>query len=225
MKISIIIPTLNESSSLEHTLRKIRKFSPHEILVGDGGSADDTLEIARNFGARIIPSKRGRSHQMNSAAGEASGDILLFLHADTFLEPQGYKKMQEVMRDGDLAGGAFSLRLNSRKLSLRVISRLATWRSKFFNLVYGDQAIFVRREIFHKTGGYSPLPICEDLDFFLKLKKCGKTTLLDEQSHTSARRWMTEGVASTTMRNIAIATLFLLGFPPEAMARWYRVIR
>lgn len=225
MKISVIIPTLNESKTLESVLQKIQRCSPHEILVSDGGSADDTLDIARRSGARIISSPRGRADQMNSAAREASGDVLLFLHADTFLESEGYRKIAEVMRDSAMAGGAFSLQLQSGKLSLRIISRLATLRSRYLNLVYGDQAIFARREAFLKAGGYSPLPICEDLDFYRKLRRCGKTVLLEEKSHTSPRRWISEGVAYTTLRNIVIATLFLLGFPPQIMARWYRVIR
>lgn len=225
LKISVIIPTLNESAALANTLAKIREHCPHEILVGDGGSDDGTVEIARRMGARVIHCKRGRANQMNAAAGEAEGELLLFLHADTFLDPAGYRKMCGAMSGDRLAGGAFSLQLDSGKVFLRVISQLATWRSRYFNLVYGDQAIFVRKDIFRETGGYSPLPICEDLDFFRKMRKKGKTVILDEKARTSPRRWISEGAAYTTFRNIAIAAMFLLGFPPKTLARWYRVVR
>ena len=225
MKISVIIPTLNESAVLANTIGKIRQCSPYEILVGDGGSADDTPDIARQSGARVIHSKTGRASQMNAAANEAVGDLLLFLHADTFLDPAGYRKMSKVMSHGNLVGGAFSFQLDSDKIFLRVISRLATWRSRYFNLVYGDQAIFVRKDIFRETGGYPPLPICEDLDFFRILKKRGKVVILDEKAYTSPRRWLSEGAVFTTFCNIVIAALFLFGFPPKTLARWRRAVR
>ena len=110
-------------------------------------------------------------------------------------------------------------------MSLKLISTLATWRSKYLNLVYGDQAIFVRADIFRELGGFSPLPICEDLEFFRRLSRYGKVILLEEKAHTSARRWMAEGVLFTALRNITIATLFLLGFPPRILSKWYLVVR
>ena len=225
MKVSIVIPTLNESTVLAHTIATIQDSSPHEILVGDGGSSDETLKIARHSGARVIQCKKGRANQMNAAAKEAEGDLLLFLHADTILEPAGYRKMCELMCRGDLVGGAFSLQLDSNKAFLRVISRLGSMRSRYFNLVYGDQAIFVRKDIFREIGGYPPLPICEDLTFFRTLKKAGRTVILDEKAYVSPRRWISEGATYTTFRNIVIAIMFLLGFPPKILARWYRVVR
>ena len=225
MKVSVIIPTLNESSGLANTIAKMRENSPCEILVGDGGSDDGTLAIARQSGARVIHSQRGRARQMNAAANEAVGDLLLFLHADTVLDPAGYRKMRETMRRNNLVGGAFGLQLDSDKTSLKVISQLATWRSKYCNLVYGDQAIFVRKDIFREMGGYPTLPICEDLAFFRALQKKGRTMVLREKARTSPRRWLSEGTAYTTFRNIAIAIMFLLGFPPKIMARWYRSVR
>lgn len=225
MKISVIIPTLNESASLANTIARISGNSPYEILVSDGGSSDDTLKIARQAGARVILSQRGRAKQMNAAADEAVGDVLLFLHADTTLDPAGYRQMCGALRQAELIGGAFSLQLESDKPFLRIVSRLATWRSKYLNLVYGDQAIFVRKDIFHEAGGFPNLPICEDLSFFRLLTKTGKTVILDERAYTSPRRWISEGAAHTTFRNIVIAVMFLLGFHPKIMARWYRVVR
>ena len=133
--------------------------------------------------------------------------------------------MKKTMLSAGTAGGAFSLQIESEKTSLKVISLLATWRAKYLNLVYGDQTIFVRTNIFQNMGGFSPLPICEDLDFFRRLSKQGKIILLEEKTHTSARRWKAEGILYTTLRNITIGSLFLLGFSPQILSKWYSAIR
>ncbi|TDJ51004.1 MAG: glycosyltransferase [Nitrospina sp.] len=221
MKTSIIIPTFNESLLLADTLARVQQHDPYEVIVGDGGSADDTVAIARQMGARVVASACGRAVQMNAAARSATGDLLVFLHADSHIDSSGYKKMVDTMSRENYVGGAFSLHIQSDLSSMKTISRLATWRSRHLHLAYGDQAIFVRAEAFQALNGFSPLPICEDLDFFLKLKKHGRVIILKEKAVTSARRWLKEGVAFTTARNILITTLFLLGFPPARLSKWY----
>ncbi|MBI4389016.1 MAG: TIGR04283 family arsenosugar biosynthesis glycosyltransferase [Nitrospinae bacterium] len=225
MRVSIIIPTLNEAKVVEKTLARIARLAPHEIIVGDGGSLDGTLDIAAKYASRIVTAPRGRAAQMNAAAQAAAGDALVFLHADSAVEPAGYAKMVEALRRGNIVGGAFSLRIESDKLSLNLISILATWRAKRLHLAYGDQAIFVRRDVFGRIGGFSPLPICEDLDFFRKLRKEGGVVILDEKAVTSPRRWQKEGVFLTTFRNAIIAGLFLLGCPPKFLSKWYLSVR
>jgi rSAM/selenodomain-associated transferase 2 len=225
MKVSIIIPTLNEALILKETLDKISRLDPHEIIVADGGSLDTTVPIAKREATRVVECKPNRALQMNVGAREATGDLLLFIHADSRVNPESYHRMIETMRSSDLVGGAFSLTIESEKISLKLISRLATLRARHLNLVYGDQSIFVRADVFRKLDGYSPLPICEDLDFFRRLSQRGQVTLLKEKAYTSARRWMSEGIPFTTLRNIIIATLFLIGFPPRILSRWYQVIR
>lgn len=225
VKVSIIIPTLNESAVLEKTLLRAQRHIPHEIIICDGGSQDNTVAIARQRQTSLVTSPPGRALQMNAAARKATGDLLVFLHADSSIECAGYQKMISHMQNENLVGGAFSLGIESDMWSLILVSTLATWRAKYLHLAYGDQAIFVRASVFKKIGGFSPLPICEDLDFFRRLRKEGNTVILDEKSVTSARRWMGEGVTFTTFRNIAIAALFLLGFPPKALSRWYLAIR
>lgn len=221
MKISVIIPTFNEALLLADTLERIQQHGPHEVIIGDGGSADDTVAIARQMGARVVESACGRAVQMNSAARSATGDLFVFLHADSHIDSGGYQKMVDTMSRENYVGGAFSLHIQSDLPAMKTISRLATWRSRHFHLAYGDQAIFVRAEAFQALNGFSPLPICEDLDFFLKLKKHGRVIILKEKVVTSARRWMAEGVAFTTARNLVVATLFLLGFPPARLSKWY----
>jgi uncharacterized protein len=225
MKISVIIPTLDEALILDQTLTEIDRHSPHEVIVADGGSRDGTLDIAGKFSVRIVTSPPGRALQMNAGAETAKGDLLLFLHADSRMTADSFHKMVEVMERGNALGGAFSLSIESEKPSLKLISTLATLRSKYLHLVYGDQAIFVKTQVFREMGGFASLPICEDLDFFRRLQKKGPTVLLKEKALTSARRWRTEGVVFTTLRNMVIAVLFLLGFPPKMLSKWYLVIR
>lgn len=225
MKISVIVPTLNEALIIEKSLIAIARLNPHEIIVADGGSSDITVSVARRMATRVVTSEAGRARQMNAGAKEATGDLLLFMHVDSRLTPKSFEKMTEKMTPSGPAGGAFSLQIESERISLKLISILATWRSKYLNLIYGDQTIFVRADIFQKLNGFSPLPICEDLEFFRRLSRQGKVILLREKTHTSARRWMTEGILFTTLRNITIASLFLLGFPPQILSKWYLVVR
>ena len=225
MKVSIIVPTLNEELVLEETLSQIQQLSPHEVIVTDGGSKDDTCKIANRLNLHVIASPPGRSLQMNAGAKEATGDILLFLHADNRLESESYQKMLECMKNPKWVGGAFTLGIDSGKWSLKLITLLANIRSKYLGLAYGDQGFFVRKEIFKELQGFSPIPICEDLDFYQRLKKKGSVILLKEKAYTSPRRWIKEGIFFTTARNILIAILFGLGFPPHILTKWYLAIR
>jgi rSAM/selenodomain-associated transferase 2 len=225
LKVSIIVPTLNEESVLEKTLTQIQQLSPHELIVSDGGSDDDTIRIAEKFSHRLITGHTGRAMQMNAGAKEATGNILLFLHADNRLEPESYQKMLKHMENPKWIGGAFTLCIESDKWSIKLISLLANIRSRYFGLAYGDQGFFVRKEIFQNLNGFSPIPICEDLDFYHRLRKAGSVILLKEKTHTSPRRWIKEGIVFTTARNILIAILFGLGFPPRMLTKWYLAIR
>ncbi len=225
MKISIIVPTFNEAKCLGETLAHIQQLSPYEVIVSDGGSDDGTLEIAAKFTENVVNGPAGRALQMNAGAQTATGDIFLFLHADSRIEPASYEKMSHSMKNSEEIGGAFSLCIDSNKWSLRLISRLANMRSKCLGMAYGDQAFFVKNPIFQKMNGFTEFPICEDLDFFKRLRKLGSVTLLNETVLTSPRRWNKEGIWFTTLRNILIATLFELGFPPRILAKWYQIIR
>ena len=225
MKVSIIVPTLNEELVLEKTLTQFQQLSPHELIVSDGGSDDDTRNIAGRFSHRVITGSAGRALQMNAGANEATGDLLLFLHADSRIEPESYRKMLEYMKNPKWIGGAFTLCIESGKWSLKLIALLANIRSKYFGVAYGDQGFFVRKEVFKDMNGFSPIPICEDLDFYYRLRKKGSVILLKEKAHTSPRRWINEGIFFTTVRNFIIAVLFGLGFPPHILTKWYLAIR
>ncbi len=225
LKVSIIVPTLNEAQGLNETLTQIQQLCPHELVVSDGGSDDNTLKIAEKFTEQVIKGPAGRALQMNAGARIATGDIFLFLHADSRIEPASYEKMLHSLKNSKNIGGAFSLCIDSDKWSLRLITRLANLRSKYLGMAYGDQAFFVRNPIFQQMNGFHKFPICEDLDFFKRLRKLGPVILLKEKAFTSPRRWMKEGIWFTTLRNILIATLFELGFPPRILTKCYQAIR
>ena len=225
LKVSIIIPTLNEESCLGHTLEHIQQLSPYEVIISDGGSNDKTFEIAKNFTEKLGTGPTGRAVQMNTGARIATGDIFLFLHADSRIDPNSYEKMLFSMTHSEKIGGAFSLYIDSEKRNLRLIAWLANIRSKYLGMTYGDQAFFVSNQIFKKMNGFSEFPICEDIDFFKRLRKLGSVILLNEKVFTSPRRWNKEGVWFTTFRNILIAILFELRFPPSTLTKWYQIIR
>jgi rSAM/selenodomain-associated transferase 2 len=225
LKVSIIVPTFNEAQGLKETLTQIQQLCPHELVVSDGGSDDNTLEIAKKFTKHVVYSPAGRALQMNSGAQIATGDIFLFLHADSRIELASFEKMLCSLKSSDKIGGAFSLCIDSDKWSLRLITRLANLRSKYLGMAYGDQAFFVKNSTFQQMNGFTEFPICEDIDFFKRLRKLGPVILLKEKALTSPRRWMKEGIWFTTLRNILIATLFELGFPPRILTKWYQAIR
>jgi rSAM/selenodomain-associated transferase 2 len=225
LKVSIIVPTLNEAQGLIDTLTQIQQLCPHELVVSDGGSDDNTLKIAKKFTEHVVRGPAGRALQMNAGAQIATGDIFIFLHADSRIERASYEKMLHSLKSSEKIGGAFSLCIDSDKWSLRLITRLANLRSKFFGMAYGDQAFFVKNSTFQQMNGFAEFPICEDIDFFKRLRKLGPVILLKEKSLTSPRRWIKEGIWFTTLRNILITILFELGFPPRILTKWYQVIR
>lgn len=224
MILSVILPTLNEEGAIETTIRQVAGSHEVEVIVSDGGSTDRTVEIAQRY-ARVVSSMCGRGCQMNSGAKGASGDILLFLHADTLL-PEGWAdKINAVMADERVAGGAFSLSIDSDKLSHKIIAAAANIRTLMTNIPYGDQGIFVRRSVFDKIGGFREIPIMEDVDFIRRLKNTGKVLILKDKVKTSARRWEKEGAVYTTLRNWLLMSLYCMGVQPEKLYWFYKAIR
>lgn len=219
MSISVIIPTLNEEFALEHTLKSIGRDV--EIIVADGGSSDSTIRIANDFAEKVILSERGRGAQMDRGAREASGDILLFLHADTRLPDNWREKVEEALGDDRVVGGGFRLKIDSKGFCFRIIEAMVNIRSRYLGLIYGDQAIFVRRDIFFKSGGFKGLPLMEDVDLMKRLKREGKIILLDAAVSISPRHWEKYGIAPTTIRNWLFLLLYYLGVSPERLYQRY----
>lgn len=221
MLISIIIPTLNEETNLPVTLRQLAERSDVELIVVDGGSTDRTVEIAQQFTSFVFVTPASRAVQMNVGARHATGDILLFLHADTFLLPHALDELQRRLIGSGAVGGAFDLHIDSRRRLCKFIAKLSSQRSRMLRLPYGDQGVFVWRQVFEALEGFPEIPIMEDVVFARKLRRAGRLTIIPTGLITSGRRWNANGVFKTTLVNWWVSLLFLLRVPPTQLRRIY----
>jgi rSAM/selenodomain-associated transferase 2 len=223
--ISIVIPVLNESVHLAQTLTTVYTASDVEVIVVDGGSRDDTVEIAKTFGAVVIHSQPGRAVQMNAGAAIATAPNLLFLHADTCL-PIGYDFfIEKTLVQPSVVVGAFNLAIAGSQIGLRLVEWGVKWRSQWFHMPYGDQGLFLKAEVFHQLGGFPNLPIMEDFVLVQQLNKLGKVAIVAATISTSDRRWKTLGICKTTLVNQMMVLGYFLGIPPTTLAHWYRAIQ
>ena len=220
-RISIIVPTLNEQVCLGATLDSLILAPGDELIVVDAGSADATADIARRYTDRFYQGPRGRAQQMNFGAQQAGGDILLFLHADTRLPPDGLEAVRSALQQPGTVGGAFRLVITPATAALRLVAWGTNLRSRFGGLPYGDQALFVPRRVFEEAGGYDDVPFMEDIRLVQALRRRGHLTLLPQAVATSGRRWQRDGVLFTTLRNIVLMTLYFCGVRPTTLKRWY----
>lgn len=224
--ISVVIPVLHEAYGINRLVGHLIRLplaGKLEIIVVDGSPSADTLEAIREPRVTKVRSDRGRGIQMNAGAREASGDILLFLHADTRLPPTGLADIARAMKASPAVGGAFGLAIDSRRPGYRVIENAATLRSRITRVPYGDQAIFIRRGYFMRIGGFAAFPIMEDVELMRRIKKTGeKIVLLSSRVKTSARRWERTGVFCNTLRNWFLLILFRMGISAERLDRFYR---
>ena len=220
-RISIIIPAINEANNIAKTIESIGPGDKKEIIVVDGGSIDDTVSIAISLGARVITGTPPRSRQMNQGADQATGDVLVFLHADTRLPEKFENVIFNSFKQPKMVAGAFELRMDSHTPGLRLIERLANWRSRYLKMPYGDQAIFLSTKLFHELGGFSDIPIMEDFELIRRLQKKGSIIILPVPVFTSARRWQNFGILKTTLINQLVIAAYVMGIAPEVIARWY----
>jgi len=223
MKISVVIPTLNEESHIEKTLQSvIKQEGNYEFYVVDGGSTDNTVAIAKRY-ACVISSKRGRAIQMNAGAKLCKGDILLFLHADTLLPDNAFREIRKRMKDDTVVGGSFYIEFDADNFILRGISFISRFDFRIFH--FGDQGIFVRRDVFQALRGYKEIPIMEDYDFYKRLAGQGKVVLLRMPVISSARRFVKKGVVRQLLINKLVVLSYWAGVDIQTIKRFYDDMR
>ena len=194
-----------------------------EIIVVDGDPDGGTIRAVNDTRVTTLVAEKGRAFQMNRGAAVAHGDILIFLHADTHLPACGLQLIRKALQNRTPVGGAFDLGIRSGKMAYRVIEKMVYFRTRLTKIPYGDQAIFVYRDLFLKVNGYSEIPIMEDIELMRRLKASGyRIAIIPHPVQTSPRRWEREGIVRCTLRNWTLATLFLLGVSPAKLARYYR---
>lgn len=222
--ISIIIPVLNEEVAIERTLISLPYGDGIEVIVVDSQSNDRTLEIVRKFPVKTMTAPRGRALQMNAGATAAKGNVLLFLHADCVIDAKGLQAVEKQILMNYI-GGCFTHKIDSNKWIFRCIETSGTLRAKLFKIFYGDQAIFVRRDIFGKIGGFELVPLFEDAILSKALRRLGKTTVLGCRATVLPRRWENGGVLKTILLNWFLTLGFFVGIPPQRLGNLYRNIR
>ncbi len=221
--LSFIIPTLNEATHLPRALRSIPEDA--EVIVSDGGSSDDTPAVARRLGAAVISGSPGRGVQLNRGARAATGDVLVFVHADCMLEANAAAGIEAALADSRAVGGSFRLRVDSPRWSLHLVACGTNFRARYLGMPYGDQGLFVRREAFESAGGYPELPLMEDVALVRALKREGRLVQAETTITTAPRHWEHLGALLTTAVNWATMSLYLLGIPAETLAPAYRRLR
>jgi rSAM/selenodomain-associated transferase 2 len=235
MPISIIIPTLNEERTIIATLVHTATLGFDELIVVDGGSTDETPALVESYRDRTqssaispvqwVTAPPGRARQMNEGAKASSGEILLFLHADTQLPRDAKTMIDRTLADRQIVGGRFNVRFDRPSMWGTVISRMMNWRSKLSGLATGDQALFVRRPIFEQMGGFADMPLMEDIEFSRRLKRVGAIATLTTTVTTSFRRWEQQGPLRTILLMWALRFLYWSGMSLHTLSRWYGSVR
>jgi len=222
MKFSIIIPTLNEAANIHACLSALQVLrNDAELIVVDGGSSDNTRAIAANLADHILIAPQGRAHQMNHGAGHAQGDLLLFLHADTFLPGNALALIAQNI-DENHQWGRFDIQLQGGHFMLKVIAWLMNWRSRLTGIATGDQAIFVTREAFAVAGHYPDIALMEDIALCKKLKAISPPICLKAKVTSSGRRWEQFGVYKTILLMWSLRLRYWCGSSPQTLASLYR---
>lgn len=219
--ISIIIPVLNESQTIGSCLiRLIEQIKHHEIVVVDGGSDDDTLDIVRTYpDVKWLCSPAGRGNQMNRGAEAAEGDLLLFLHADTCLPPGGLSKIESLMAKEGIVAGCFSLSFEESGFLLSLYALFSRINHLLFT--YGDQGLFMTRRIFELIGGFQKIPIMEDVEIQKRLRKMGRFVKIRQPVVTSPRRFLAYGIIKQQVLNMGLVLFYHAGFSPFWLKRFY----
>jgi rSAM/selenodomain-associated transferase 2 len=223
MKASIIIPALNDREQLRSTLPPLQRFrsAGHEVILVDGGSADDTRSVAEGKVDLLLSTGKGRAVQMNEGARHATGEILLFLHADTRLGDEAMAALLDRFPAGGKRWGRFDVRLSGSRPMLRVVETMINLRSRLTGIATGDQGIFTSRKAFESVGGYREMPLMEDIALSRSLKRSGRPLCIGTPLVTSSRRWEEKGIWRTILLMWRLRLAFALGADPRELAKRY----
>jgi rSAM/selenodomain-associated transferase 2 len=224
MKLSIILPVLNEAEQLPHALECLGPVKERgvEVIIVDGGSEDGTLAMAASAGARLVNSPKGRARQMNAGAQLASGDVLLFLHVDTVLPEHAERLIEAALCSGRRVWGRFDVDIRGRPRMLRVIAALMNWRSRMTGIATGDQAIFVARSVFESVGGFPDQPLMEDVELCKLLRALSLPACVRARAVTSGRRWESRGVWRTIGLMWRLRWAYWRGVPASVLVNLYK---
>jgi rSAM/selenodomain-associated transferase 2 len=219
--VSIVVPALNEARRIESCLQRLRSDFPDcELVVVDGGSTDETLELAARH-ACTIRSAAGRATQMNAGAAVTSGDILWFIHADCWVAADALDLLRRVVSAPGVVGGGLQLRFDQRSLGLDYLAASSNLRARRLHWIFGDQAMFVRRDVFDSVGGFPEIPLMEDLEMSRILRRRGRLVVLPTSVTASARRLVDQGPWRMTVLMQLLKAHYLLGGDPERIRRRY----
>ena len=231
MKVSVIIPVLNEETVIRKMLPELQwiQESGHELIVVDGGSTDDSLAVAKQYSDTAIVSSQGRAIQMNAGASIATGDVLLFLHIDTVLPSDSLNKIITSLDHGygqnndqlKNVWGRFDIRLSGHHFMFRIIEAMMNVRSRLTGISTGDQAIFVNKELFQKIGGYLDIPLMEDIEISRRLKKISRPVCIQDRVIASSRRWEVLGIYRTVFLMWRLRLSYWLGVAPARLVKQY----
>ena len=222
-RLSIVMPALNEAGAITATLAALAplRLQGHELIVVDGGSSDATATLAAAHADRVLGSPRGRARQMNTGAAAASGEVLLFLHADTRLPAQAAAAIHRALQGG-ARWGRFDVTIEGRSAWLPVVGFMMNWRSRLTGIATGDQALFVQASLFRELGGFAPMPLMEDIELTRRLRAVARPACLRERVLTSGRRWDTRGAWTTIWLMWTLRWRYWRGTPADELARAYR---
>jgi rSAM/selenodomain-associated transferase 2 len=242
LTIAVIIPVLDEARCIGETLSHTASLGFDDIIVVDGGSSDQTCSIVESwahrllttslsphgsvpYSIRLLSAPPGRAHQLNAGAAAGRCDVLLFLHADTRLPPDARQAVTDALSDNACVGGRFDVRLDADRLSARIIGTMMNLRSRVSGIATGDQALFVRREVFERIGRFAEIPLMEDIDLTRRLKRVGHLAPRTECVVTSFRRWEQNGPVRTIVLMWTLRFLYWIGVSPHRLQYFYRMVR
>ena len=224
MKLSIIIPVFNEAENIATTLTQLQSYRKqgHEVIVVDGGSKDNTIDCIADMSDKLLISKPGRAMQMNIGAEQADGEVLVFLHADTFLPDDADDLIVDAVTQG-YQWGRFNVQLSGQHILFRIIETMMNWRSCLTAIATGDQVIFVRRTLFGQAGGYPEIKLMEDIELSKQLKHFEKPACIKKRVLTSSRKWENNGILKTVLLMWKLRLLYFFGASPDKLfSQYYR---